>query len=115
MATAADAAKHFAARWVSQSHGRPIGTGKSGIVIPRLIAHLEFAARADGGGWTLNKNYERGTLIDVLDALKPYLPESLRPKNGRHPYGSYQKILTQARTAWQDSPYPSQLLGGTAA
>ena len=106
LATAAVAAKHFAVRWVPRRSGRPIGMGKSGVIMPRLIAHLEFAARAGGGSWTLNKNDERGTLIDVLDELKPYLPQSLRPKNGRHPYSSYQKVLSQARAAWAEQPFP---------
>jgi hypothetical protein len=84
-----------------KQRGKPRGVSGFGAPLTRFIAHLEFAARASGGAWTLNKNDERGTLIEALGILAPMLPGEFLPPN--HPYSSYQKILTDARLVWRDS------------
>jgi hypothetical protein len=79
-------AKLVAARRLLATRGRPKGAGNSGGALDNFIARLEFAARAAGGSWTLNKNGESGTLISALEVLKKYLPDSL----------SHDSIHTQA-------------------
>jgi hypothetical protein len=53
---------------------------------------LFFTARA-GGEITFDKNYKKGTLIDILNILRPRLPEGVVP-NALH-YGTIQKIKTK--------------------
>ena len=103
-------AKHFAAHWVSATRGRPKGAGQSGVAMNKLIARLEFAARAAGGSWTLNKNEESGTLISALEVLRKYLPDRFVPAPKKHPYSSYQRVLTRARSEWNSSRLPSEML-----
>jgi hypothetical protein len=103
-------AKHFAPSWVSAKNGRPRGAGGSGVAMNRFIRRLEFAARAAGGKWTLNKNEERGTLIDALEALREYLPGDFLPTSDKHPYSSYERILSSARSDWNNSQFQSQML-----
>jgi hypothetical protein len=62
-----------------EQKGRPRGVKGGGATLTRFIAHLEFAARASGGAWTLNKNDERGTLIEALEILTPMLPDEFLP------------------------------------
>ena len=66
-----------------------------------FIKFIESGALAAGGGWTLNKNDESGTLIDALELLRAFLPDNFLPAEGKHPYSSYQKILTGARSEWK--------------
>jgi hypothetical protein len=49
--------------------GPPVGAGGSGMTLTRLVGHLAFAALAAGGDWTLNKNEQKGTLIEALEAF----------------------------------------------
>jgi hypothetical protein len=90
--------------------GRPTGAAGSGIAMDKFITRLEFAALAAGGKWTLDKNAEKGTLITALEELRDYLPDDFLPRSGRHPYSSYQRILTRARSAWRRSTLPTEML-----
>jgi hypothetical protein len=103
-------AKYSAPRVVPTTRGRPSGAGGSGMAVDRLIARLEFAARAAGGKLTLNKNDERGTLIDALEDLRNFLPAELLPPKRKYPYSSYQRILTQARYDWNNSAMPQRMM-----
>ena len=107
--SAIEIAKHFAPSWVSAKSGRPRGAGGSGVAMDRFITRLEFAARAAGGKWTLNKNEERGTLIDALEALREYLPSDFLPTSNKHPYSSYERILSSARSDWNNRQFQSQM------
>jgi hypothetical protein len=97
-------------RWISATRGRPRGAGKSGIAMDKLIRRLEFAARAAGGTWTLNKNDQSGTLIKALELLREHLPDGFVPSPEKHPYSSYQRVLTRARSDWDNSPLSSELI-----
>jgi hypothetical protein len=82
--------------------GRPVGAAGSGMARDKLIMRLEFATRVAGGKLTLNKNAEKGTLIDTLEILRDYLPRGLVPRSV-HPYSSYQRVLTRARSEWNST------------
>jgi hypothetical protein len=110
LAQAAEEAKYWADYYKLGQRGRPRGVGKFGLAMVRFIAHIEFAAQAAGGGWTLNKNDERGTLIDALELLRAYLPANFIPAKGKHPFSSYQRILTDARVDWKKTSIPSHWL-----
>jgi hypothetical protein len=103
VAEAAQAATDYPHAYGIEQKGRPRGVKGCGASLTRFIAHLEFAARASGGAWTLNKNDERGTLIEALKILTPMLPDEFLPPKESYPYSSYQRILTDARLAWRDS------------
>ena len=91
----------------AREKGAPSGTGKSGMALTRFVAHLTFAALAAGGGWTLDKNDESGTLIDAFEKLRRYfLPMNFLPPADQHPYSTYQKILTDARFEWNLGHFP---------
>jgi hypothetical protein len=96
-------AKHFAPSWVSMKRGRPRGAGGSGPAIDRFIERLAFAALNAGGRWTLSKNDARGTFIDALEILRARLPHDFLPSSNKHPYSSYQRVLTRARSNWRNS------------
>ncbi len=93
----------------AKEKGKPSGTSGSGMAVTRFIAHLEFAARAAGGHWTLSKNDQSGTLIDAIEQLRRFLPPKFLPATG-HPYSTYQRILTRARSEWKNSPFPTIML-----
>jgi hypothetical protein len=77
-----------------------VGAGKSGMALTRFVGHLGWAALAAEGDWTLNKNDQRGTLIEAIELLREFLPIKFLPPKGKHPYSTYQKILTDARSKW---------------
>jgi hypothetical protein len=101
LAEAAENAKN--SPWVDEleERGRPSGVGGTGQALGKFISLLEYGASASGGRWTLNKNDERGTLIDALELLRAFLPDNFLPPKGKHPYSSYQAILTRARSDWK--------------
>jgi hypothetical protein len=86
--------------------GPPVGAGGSGMTLTRLVGHLAFAALAAGGDWTLNKNEQKGTLIEALEALRELLPDQALPTRSKHPYSTYQTILTDARAEWKRGHFP---------
>jgi hypothetical protein len=85
---------------LNKERGRPAGKGGSHRFESFLIT-LELAALNGGGDWTLNKNDERGTLIDALELLRNYLPNNFLPKKNKHPFSSYQILLTRLRGLWK--------------
>jgi hypothetical protein len=90
----------------AQKKGAPAGTGESGMALTRFVAHLAFAALAAEGHWTLNKNDERGTLIEAMEALRGSLPDRFLPLRGRHPFSTYQKILTRRAIRMEFGSFP---------
>ncbi len=58
-----------------------------------FIQTILFSTAAVGGEITFDKNYKKGTLIDVLNILRPRLPKGFVPN--RLPYGTIQKIKTK--------------------
>jgi hypothetical protein len=93
----------------AKKKGKPSGASGAGIAVTRFIAHLEFAARAAGGHWTLSKNDRRGTLIEAIERLREFLPPNLLPAGG-YPFSTYQRILTHARSEWKNSLFPTIML-----
>jgi hypothetical protein len=114
LANTIEMAKHFVTQRMPATCGRPTGAAKAGVALNNFIARLEFAARAAGGSWTLNKNDQSGTLIAALEVLRAHLPEGLIPARNKHPYSSYQRILTRARSDWSSSPLPAKILNNNA-
>jgi hypothetical protein len=98
---ASGSAKRWADLFDVKAKGRPAGVKGCGVALTRFIVHLEFAARLAGGGWTLDKNDESGSLIDGLELLRSLLPDKLIPPRKKHPYSTYQNILTHARSEWK--------------
>ena len=90
----------------AQERGKPSGTGGSGIALTRFIGHLAFAALAARGHWTLNKNEQSGTLIEAMETLRDFLPPKFLPPKDQHPYSTYQRILTDARSEWERGHFP---------
>ena len=84
----------------AQKKGAPAGAGGSGMALTRFVAHLGWAALAAEGDWTLNKNDQSGTLIEAIELLREFLPIKFLSPKGQHPYSTYQKILTDARSKW---------------
>jgi hypothetical protein len=90
----------------AQQKGAPSGTGGSGIALTRFVGHLAFAALAARGNWTLNKNEQSGTLIEAMEKLRDFLPPKFLPPKDQHPYSTYQRILTDARSEWERGHFP---------
>ena len=82
--------------------GRPGGAAGSGMGRDHFIMRLEFVTRAAGGKLTLDKNARKGTLIDTLEILRDYLPRGF-VRRSVHPYSSYQRVLTRARSEWHST------------
>jgi hypothetical protein len=94
----------------AREKGAPSGAGESGMALTRFVAHLVFSALAAGGRWTLNKNEQSGTLLEAIEKLRKFLPPKFLPPTDQHPYSTYQKILTDARSEWKlgHFPWPKQ-------
>jgi hypothetical protein len=90
----------------AQEKGTPSGAGESGMALTRFVAHLEFAALAGEGRWTLNKNNRSGTLIKAMEGLRDFLPSNFLPPVDQHPYSTYRRILTDARSEWDLGHFP---------
>jgi hypothetical protein len=82
--------------------GRPVGATGSGMGRDHFIMRLYFVTRAAGGKLTLDKNARKGTLVDALEILRDYLPRSF-VRRSVHPYSSYQRVLTRARSEWHST------------
>jgi hypothetical protein len=65
-----------------QAHrrGRPRGTVKN-RAFQVFVRGLFLAAVRAGGRYTLEKNIQKGTVIEAIDILAPYLPDGFVPKN----------------------------------
>jgi hypothetical protein len=90
----------------AQEKGTPSGAGESGMALTRFVAHLEFAALAGEGRWTLNKNNRSETLIKAMEGLRDFLPSNFLPPVDQHPYSTYRRILTDARSEWDLGHFP---------
>jgi hypothetical protein len=90
----------------AQERGTPSGPGESGMALTRFVAHLEFAALAGGGDWTLDKNSKSGTLMEGIEKLRKFLPRNFLPPADQHPSATYQRILTDARSEWNLGRFP---------
>jgi hypothetical protein len=75
----------------SQAHrrGRPRGTVKN-RVFQVFVRGLFLAAVRAGGRYTLEKNIQKGTVIEAIDILASYLPGGFVPKN--LPFSTLQRI-----------------------
>ena len=58
-----------------------------------FVRHLLLIATEAGGEFTLDKNSNKGTLIDTLNILRPHLPKGLVPNV--LPVGTLQKIKSK--------------------
>jgi len=58
-----------------------------------LIRHILLFTAEAGGELSLDKNYRKGTLINVLNILRPHLPKGVLPNV--LPYGTLQRIKTK--------------------
>jgi len=74
-----------------QAHrrGRRRGTVKN-PAFQVFVRGLFLAAVRAGGRYTLEKNMQKGTVIEAIDNLAPYLPDSFVPKN--LPFSTLQRI-----------------------
>jgi hypothetical protein len=62
-----------------RQRGRPAGTVQNSASQDFVNKLLECAS-LNGGTFTLEKNIERGTLIEALELLAPYLPKGVDPE-----------------------------------
>jgi hypothetical protein len=84
--------------------GRPRGP-TTFKMLTQLIWGLEFWARTANGGFTLNKDLSKGSLLIALDKIRKCLLEEPEwrwiadfiPLPMQHPVSSYQATLTDAR------------------
>ena len=74
-----------------QAHrrGRRRGTIKN-PAFQHFVRGLFLAAERAGGRYTLEKNIGKGTVIEAIDILAPYLPRGFVPRN--LPFSTMQKI-----------------------
>jgi hypothetical protein len=76
----------------TQKRGRREGT-VSDKTFQDFVWDLLLAASVAGGDFTLDKNFKKGSLIDALDILRPYLPKGVMPNV--LPLGTIQRIKTK--------------------
>jgi hypothetical protein len=69
--------------------GRRPGTVKN-RTFQSFVRGLFLAAERTGGRYTLEKNIGKGTVIEAIDILAPYLPDGFVPKN--LPLSTLQRI-----------------------
>jgi hypothetical protein len=55
-----------------------------------FVRRLKLVVSESGGELALDQNYDKGTLIDALDLLKPHLPKGVVPD--RLPLGTLKKL-----------------------
>lgn len=73
------------------------GRGKGTVNDPtfhNFVGSLLIGASMFGGFFTLDKNFKRGTLLEALDALRPYLPKGVIPYDLRPHLATLQRIKT---------------------
>jgi hypothetical protein len=61
-----------------KSPGRPTGT-PGNPRLRQLVLDLVHVAKWAGGGFTYDKNYTKGTLVEALEQLRPYAPTGVVP------------------------------------
>ena len=76
--------------------GRRRETG-SHPIFQDFVFELLNVAGSFGGGFSFDKNYETGTLLEAIEVLKPYLPPGVVPKV--IPLPTIQRIVTRYRKA----------------
>ena len=65
------------------------------VTFDSFVWHLLGSAAEAGGTLTLDKNFKKGTLIDALAILRPYLPRDVIPYD-LHPHlSTLQRIKTK--------------------
>jgi hypothetical protein len=69
--------------------GRPRGTVKN-RAFQHFVRGLFLAAERAGGRYSLEKNIGKGTVIEAIDMLGPYLPRGFVPRN--LPFSTMQRI-----------------------
>jgi hypothetical protein len=72
-------------------------------VLWNLVFDLCSVAKELGGEFKLDKNYQRGTLVQALEFLRGHLPKGLIPKT--LPFGTIQKIKSDFSRYWQEWPF----------
>jgi hypothetical protein len=85
----------------TQRRGRPLGTVKRST-FETFIRDLLQASRYAGRELTFEKNIGKGTLIDAINLLEPYLPTGFIP---RPLPSTLQRIKTALRRTRKGSPY----------
>jgi hypothetical protein len=75
-----------------EKRGRPKGSFKDRM-FEVFIRHILLFTDENGGELTFDKNFHKGTLVDVLNILRPRLPRGIVPN--ALPYGTIQKIKTK--------------------
>jgi hypothetical protein len=84
--------------------GRPRGAKHFPQLRP-LVFGLEFGARLAAGGFTLDRNLAKGTLLNALDLMKQLIMAEAEwiwiaefmPSPSQHPVATYQRIIAEAR------------------
>ena len=74
-----------------KKRGRKHGTSND-PTFHRIVDDLLLCVSAFGGEFTLDKNFNKGTLIESLNILRPYFPRGVIPNV--LPLGTIQKIKT---------------------
>ena len=64
-----------------------------------FVFHMELLAQLHGGRTKLDKNYCTGTLIQILEIAKPYLPNGFVPDD--LPLSRMQRVKTRGRSTGQ--------------
>ena len=73
------------------------GRGKGTVNDPtfhNFVRSLLIGASMFGGFFTLDKNFNKGTLLEALDALQPYLPKGVIPYDLKPYRSTLQRIKT---------------------
>lgn len=83
-----------------RQRGRPAGTVQNSASQDFVHKLLECAS-LNGGTFTLEKNIRRGTLIEALELLAPYLPKGVDPEK-LHP-STLQRIMDAHRKRYGKS------------
>jgi len=83
-----------------RQRGRPAGTVQNSASHD-FVHKLSECASLNGGTFTLEKNIRRGTLIEALELLAPYLPKGVDPEK-LHP-STLQRIMDAHRKRYGKS------------
>jgi hypothetical protein len=81
-----------------RKRGRPADKKHPGRA--RFITAIALDTLKAGGQLTLDKRAETGSLICLLNALRPFLPRGFVPPREKHPVSSYGRALQEAKVAF---------------